>query len=93
MKSYKLLISRRGLKQLEHLDEETKKRIKRVLKCLSKNPFERRNNCDIKKLNTNTKHSFYRLRIGNYRIIYSVVNKKIMITEIVRRKKAYSFLE
>jgi len=86
------LISKRGVKQFKLLDKEIHKKIKKSFKCLSINPFEKRSGCDIKKLNSSTKHDFYRLKFGDYRIIYTVVEKKVKITEILHRSRAYKFL-
>ena len=93
MTNYEVLISKRAVKQFKMLDKKTQKRIKENLNCLHENPFEKRSKCDIKKLILDLKFNFYRLRIGDYRLIYSILRKKVKITEIAHRKNAYKFLE
>jgi len=48
---------------------------------------------DLKKLKgTKGRHDLFRLRIGNYRAIYSIENNTIWITEIIPREKGYKWL-
>ena len=42
---------------------------------------------DVKKLTNFTPE--YRLRVGNYRILFEVENNKIIIYQIIHRKDAY----
>jgi mRNA interferase RelE/StbE len=42
---------------------------------------------DVKKLTNFTPE--YRLRIGNYRVLFEVENNKIVIYRIIHRKEAY----
>jgi len=79
---------RRVLKVLEGLDRERRKRFDEVLSILKKNPIPFRA-LDVVKLKgyENT----YRIRIGDYRIVYEVLwdEKRILIHFIGRRKTAY----
>ena len=79
---------RRVLKVLEELDRERRKRFEEVFSILKKNPIPFRE-LDVVKLKgyENT----YRIRIGDYRIVYEVLwdEKRILIHFIGRRKAAY----
>ena len=80
-------------KFLKKLDSDTSKRIKSALKALGDDPYNNKSKCDIKKLKgTKGRHNLYRLRIGNYRAIYSIENNTIWITEIIPREKGYKWL-
>lgn len=89
---FEVLISESALKQLNKLELENIKRIKRKLPVL-KNPLLRRSGADIKKLKGFKNPELYRLRIGDYRIIYIIEKSKVKITEIFHRNKGYNWLE
>lgn len=80
-------------KLLKKLDSDTVERIKNGLKTLVNDPYTNKSKCDIKKLKgTQSRLNLYRLRIGNYRAIYSIENNTIWITEIIPREKGYKWL-
>jgi mRNA interferase RelE/StbE len=90
---YRVFLSQTALSQLSLLDSKQKRRVKKALRHLEENPFQRRSGADIKKLVTPDEPSLFRLRIGDYRAIYFVVNSKIKVTEIIHRSKGYKWLE
>lgn len=71
-----------AVKQLSSLDKPIKKRIKESIDNLPKG--------DIKKLKGYT--SKYRLRVGNYRIVYDVTDKTIVIGAVLPRGDVYKHL-
>ncbi len=75
------------------LDVKEAKRIKEVLQNLQDDPFHRRSGADIKKLITTNEPPLFRLRIGNYRAIYFVLEGEVKVTEIIHRSKGYKWLE
>lgn len=80
-------------KFLKKLDTDTAKRIKSGLRTLENDPYNSKSRSDIKKLKgTKGRHDLYRLRIGNYRAIYSIENDTIWVTEIIPREKGYKWL-
>ncbi len=91
--SYILLISETAEKQLYVLEQKDQKRIKKAVKELGKDPFNKRSKVDIKKLHGFFRPNRFRLRIGDYRIIYSVVGKEIKITEIFNRELGYGHIK
>lgn len=82
---YKLLFEKRFFKDLDKLPAEIVKKIHEVIKRLSENPRPQ----GIKKLIT--KPQIYRLRIGNYRLCYTIDDeqKEIKILFVRHRKEAY----
>jgi mRNA-degrading endonuclease RelE of RelBE toxin-antitoxin system len=77
-------------KFLDMLDSKTRISIKDHLKMLSKDPYSRA--LDTKKLKGIGKKPYiFRLRVGNYRIIYFIQQNEILVTDIVRRETGYNF--
>ena len=71
--NYTVIFSKRADKFLESLDKQDKQRILQKVRELKTNS----KNLDIKKLKS--KHDLYRIRVGNYRIIYSIEHEQIII--------------
>ncbi len=82
---YKILYEKRVLKEVKYVPNSIKIRIFNEIEKLSLNPYPTQS----KKLQ-GTKNIF-RLRVGLYRVIYSVRNKNliILIVRIAHRKDAY----
>jgi mRNA interferase RelE/StbE len=77
-------------KFLDKIEKKTQAAIKEQLKKLAENPYSTQP--DIKKLKgLKNKPDLFRLRIGEYRVIYFVEENSILITEIMARKKGYDF--
>ncbi len=93
MTKYRVLLSQTAISQLSLLNAKQKKRVKEALGNLEDDPFRRRSGSDIKKLVTPDEPPLYRLRIGDYRAIYFVVNYEVKVTEIIHRSKGYRWLE
>ena len=75
-------------KELEKMDKIWQKKIKKNFQMLSENPALIKNK--IKKLKGKYK-DYFRLRVGNYRIIFRVEKKKliILVLRIAHRKEIY----
>jgi mRNA interferase RelE/StbE len=81
------------VKFLADLNQETKERLKSGIKSLENDPFKGRSRSDIKKLKgTKKREDLYRLRIGNYRVIYAVEENTVFILEIIPRERGYDWL-
>ena len=93
MTKYRILLSRTAVSQLSLLDAKQKKRVKEALAELKDNPLKRKSGSDIKKLVTHDEPSLYRLRIGDFRAIYFVVENEVKVTEIIHRSKGYKWFE
>ena len=86
---YKVLVHRRVVKFLENMvDEELKTRLKEVIFQLADYPLVLRR-LDIEKLEGLERT--YRVRIGDYRVIFHVDKKErtIYVTHIGHRKSVY----
>jgi len=79
--AYKIIFTNASFKDIEKLEKNTRDRILTELKLLSGFPFKR----DIKKLKGIGKN-IYRLRIGEFRVIYLLSDIKIIILRIINRK-------
>jgi len=75
-------------KDLEKIDKLWQRRIKNSLQILSENPALLKNK--IKKLKGKYK-DYFRLRVGNYRVIFRIEKKKlvILVVRIAHRKEIY----
>lgn len=93
LEKYSVLLSKTAVKQFKGVDNKTQKLVRKGLEELSKDPFSPRSGADIKQLRGSENPALYRLRIGSYRVIYCAMNKEVKVTEIMQRKKGYSFLE
>ena len=76
-------------KFLDALDKKIQASIREHLKTLSKDPYSKK--LDTKKLKgMSRKPDLFRLRVGEYRIIYFVQENEILVTDIIKRESGYS---
>jgi len=89
---YQLKFLGKAEKDLKNIDLPHRKIIKEKLLILAKNPEVLKNN--IKKLN-GSKEDYYRLRIGNYRVIFKKEDKNLVIfvIRIGHRREIYLSLK
>jgi mRNA interferase RelE/StbE len=82
---YRIEFSPTAESQLKKLPKEVQSRLKHPIDRLAENPFPR----GVKKLSA--EENLYRLRIGDYRIIYHVKGKAllILILKLGHRKNVY----
>jgi len=86
---YKIVLSKKASKFLDSRTEKDRTRILEALKKLSIDPFS--NSLDIKKLKDKKAYKYYRLRVGTYRVIYSVFEEQvvILVTDMGNRGDIY----
>jgi len=90
---YKVLVHKKAKDAYDDLHSETQKRIKKALQELAKDPYKPRPTADIKKLaGTKGRQAAYRVRVGDYRIVYDVDGKTVFVTIIFHRGKEYTEL-
>ncbi|MBT4483870.1 MAG: type II toxin-antitoxin system RelE/ParE family toxin [Candidatus Latescibacteria bacterium] len=84
---YKVIYSRKVRKFFDKQTEKFIKRFDKTRKILQKNPYQ--NNLSIKKIKD--KKDIYRLRIGEYRILYKISDDVniILIFDAGHRKNIY----
>jgi len=88
---YTVPVSRTFQKSFHELPNNTQDRIRKHLLELKEDPVTSRPHCDIKILQ-DTDPKKYRLRVGDYRIIYSIDMKKVKVIELIKREVGYSRL-
>lgn len=71
---YQIRFSKKAIKRLNNLSQDLVRRIQQKLTDLAKNPYA--SNSNVKKL---VNREGYRLRVGDWRIIYEIDNDKIVI--------------
>ena len=92
MTNYEVLVSQTAAKELKALEQNLQSRIKKKLMELAEDPSNRSGRLDIKKL-TATKRNYYRLRVGDYRIIFFTEGVSIKVAKISKRSDVYSWLD
>lgn len=92
MTSYEVLISSTASKEFKSLQRKEQDRIRQKLKELSEDPYNSSYRLDTRKL-SGTNHTYFRLRVGDYRIIYFLEEGNIRVVIIAIRSDAYSWLD
>jgi len=77
---YRVVVTRRALKDLKKIDKETQYKIAAKLKEYAKEPLKY-----ARKL-INPRIGTYRFRIGEYRVIFDIDNEIIVILRIGHRR-------
>ncbi len=89
---YSVLVSKTFQKEFQQQSHEMQKQIRSAVKELQNDPYTTRSHCDIKLLK-DTKPKKYRLRIGDYRIIYLIDKNDVKVIALLKREVGYSRLE
>jgi len=89
--AYTVLVSRTFQKSFHELQKNTQDRIRKQLQEIKDDPVTSRTHCDIKVLQ-DTDPRKYRLRVGDYRIIYLIDKNKVNIIELIKREVGYDRL-
>jgi mRNA interferase RelE/StbE len=88
---YTVLVSRTFQKSFQKLPKNMQDKIRKHLQELKEDPATSRPHCDLKVLQ-DTDPKKHRLRIGDYRIIYSIDNKRVNVIELIKREVGYNRL-
>ena len=81
--AFKIVYTRIAVKDIEKLDKVAKKKLKVKLENYSRNPL-----VHTRKL-IDTKIGTYRWRTGNYRVVFDIHGKTIVILRIGHRREIY----
>ena len=92
MTSYRALVSATAAKEFKALQKMEQNRIREKLKDPGEDPTNSTRRLDIKRL-SGTNHVYYRLRVGNYRVIYYLEGETVKVVRIAIRSDAYSWLD
>lgn len=79
---YRILFSRRALKDLKALPTQVKERIMKKIEDLESDLAG-----DVKKLTNYSPE--YRLRVGKYRVLFELNDDVVVIFKVVHRRDAY----
>ncbi len=83
--SYSLFLEKEVIKFLSRLDKELQHRILQKIEILKENPVPH----DAKRL-VNVKDLIFRIRVGQYRVLYRIEKDKIIIIFLIdKRSKVY----
>jgi mRNA-degrading endonuclease RelE of RelBE toxin-antitoxin system len=85
---YSIFVSRTFEKQFHSLTVDVQRRIRVTLNALKEDPINPRAGADIRAL-TDTNPRKYRLRVGSYRIIYTIEKTRIRVIEVFSRGRGY----
>ncbi|VVB66251.1 ParE toxin of type II toxin-antitoxin system, parDE [Candidatus Gugararchaeum adminiculabundum] len=91
--NFNILISESANRFLYSLETRMRVRLKEGMRNLKEDPFRGRPGADIKKLASSRDPPFYRLRVGDFRVVYAIEGKDVKITTIIHRSKGYKWLE
>ena len=86
--TYSVLVSRTFQKQFQGLDSGVQDRIRTALALLREDPYRSRSGADIKAIVHTTPKKF-RLRVGDFRVIYAVEGEAVRVIEVFRRGREY----
>lgn len=92
MKKYRVFLSETARRQLREFPGRTQSRIEKALTELEDDPFRSRPMADIKRLK-GPDRAYFRLRIGDHRVIYVVEGHRVLVAKILLRSKAYEWLD
>lgn len=81
--AYKLIYTKNAHRDIKKLDRVAQKKLAKVLQRLSKKPFFYGKKLILPQLGG------YRYRIGNYRVIFDIEDKKIIILRVGHRREIY----
>jgi len=84
---YEIRLHPNAISFLNKLNQKTKERLISKIRVLEDRPKLKRAGADIKKIKDANPEA-YRLRVGDYRVIYAVEEDTVWITEIMPRGRA-----
>jgi mRNA interferase RelE/StbE len=75
MENYRIVIKKSAAKEIERIEKKDRIRIVAKIRSLASDPYQ----AESKKLSGQEK---YRIRQGNYRILYQVINDELIINVV-----------
>jgi mRNA interferase RelE/StbE len=80
---HRLVYTDRAVKDIAKLDVVARRRLKKALEKLSHSPLEYSTRLNSPKLGE------YRFRVGDYRVIFDLVGREIVILRVGHRREIY----
>jgi len=88
--AYAIFLHPKVLKALDSMQPDDRARVKRSLRMLASDPFTPRSGADIKRLRgTSGRQDLFRLRIGRFRVVYAIVRREVLVTDLFERGAGY----
>ena len=81
--AYKIVYTPSAIKDIKKLDSVVKKRIKKKIELFLENPIH------YSRRLTSEKIGEYRWRVGDYRIVFDISNKEVIVLKIRHRRDVY----
>ena len=85
---FQVLVSGTFQKQFDDIPKQFQENIRKGLKELGNDPYEPRSGADIKSVE-GTNPQKYRMRVGEYRIVYRIEGKVVKVIEVFPRGRGY----
>lgn len=86
-----LLDPRHAAPALRRLAPEPRRRLKAALRLLGEDPSGLTNNLDVKRLDAEPGQPMYRLRVGDWRVAFTV-DEDVVVLRIFHRGEGYGWL-
>ncbi|HLE97360.1 MAG TPA: type II toxin-antitoxin system RelE/ParE family toxin [Candidatus Thermoplasmatota archaeon] len=87
MRRYVVGATASARKELDALPLPERRRLLQALEALAEDPFRRRPGADVRRLAA--RDELWRIRVGAYRAIYTVVGERVLVTKIGPRSTVY----
>ncbi|MCA1818847.1 MAG: type II toxin-antitoxin system RelE/ParE family toxin [Thermoplasmatota archaeon] len=87
----KVLWEPRAASVLRHLEPSVRKRLKHALRLLAQDPSGRSARLDVKRLDTDDGAGIYRLRVGDWRMGFTI-DGAVLVLRIFHRDEGYGWL-
>jgi len=81
--AYELLYTKSAFRDIKKLDRVAKKKLAKALERLREDPYRLGRKLTLKRLGG------YRYRVGNYRVIFDIEGRKIVIHRVGHRRDIY----
>ena len=79
---------------LRSLPPQTRQRLKQAMTLLEADPYATNPDADIKRLETGPRRNpVYRLRVGQWRIIYACSGSLVKVIRVMHREEGYAWLD
>lgn len=90
MDKFALTLSPSAIRDLDRLDIKIASNVLDRAAILEENPFPKGK---LKKKIKGKRSTFYRLRVGKYRVFYCIGNKEVVVLKIIDKKDAEKFIK
>ena len=86
-----ILGPRQAAPALRAADPAVRRRLKAALRALAEDPSGRKRSLDVKRLDADAGQPIYRLRVGDWRIAFTL-DKDLVVQRVFHRSEGYGWL-